>query len=357
MKKILKYLLTILFSSIFFIWSSNAYLEGFEQYKNLKYDIMKTHNKEYWDHKINTVHKSTKQYKEMQNDLVKVETIFDINERKLEEDIQVQKSLLLEKIKNIDLEGRVWVSQIDAVISNLNKEWKYFVLEVEGRFIPIKEWEYLYVYPNRIKWNVNLIDRIQNVIATYNWKKKSDTDTEILENPDVFKETLTKLLDSYKIKYKYINTYAIEWNLYIWKNQNIKQSKKQNFFISKWFTTPDLEKEIEETKEMKNYIWTYITLEDLEYWYSLKNLAWAEVFAEIWWEDFYVWRLNDKEKYFISKFHSSNLDVYVYKIYKNNYEYLLFVFFIIFWLAIWMYLSINFLENFRANFKKIPEEI
>lgn len=350
---------------LFSIWLSfillnnvNAvYLPWYESYKQLWDNIIWKHNQEYQDYKYNQLYKKTAEYQEWEKEFVKVKTILDISQEELDNKIKSKKNDIINKLKN-STDKNVWVTKIDSIISALDKDpdGKYIYMEVPWEFVPIKEWEYIYVYPHRLKWNVKLLDKIQSIIKVYN-KKDGKEKISIADNSNEYREKLLNLFDEYKIQYKVINNHYIDVDLFIGKKQNIKQMVKKPFFISKWFTTPELELEVEENKKVKNYIWTYLTNEDLEYSFWTKNANGSEILAKIWWKNYYLWRLSLKEKYYNSKFSTSNLDLFVYKIHKNNYEYILLFLFLIFWIWLAIYLTNNFIHNYKNNFKKIPEEI
>lgn len=351
-KSFIKYILMILILiTIGWYNQTMAYLDDYVNYKGLKENLLQIHNQEYYDYKQNQEYKNTNEYKETINNLVKVNTVFDVSESNLEKKIAEKKLNIINKIKTKN-DTKVGISEIDKVISKIQKSWKYIVLETPWQMIPINDNEFIYLYPHRILWNVDLVSKIKDIFNIY---KQENWDISV--NSNNFKEKLIELFDFYSIEYEIINNQYFYWIVKIWKNNNIKQEKKLPFFISKAFTTPYLEENIEQKEWIKQYIWTYISDEEIEYTFNIKSLAWTEVFWNIWNLQYYLWRLSKDEDLLISKFLWSNLDLYVYRIEKNKFEYIIFFIIFILWTMLWILLVHNFVVNYKNNFKKIPEEL
>lgn len=352
---ILKYIMFIFSFMIIFSWINNSYwyLDQYEQYKKLWTNILKIPYDEYHNNRINEKYKNSQEYKELEN-LVKIDTVFDVSAKELETKVTERKNKILTKLREKDI-WEVGNKDIDSEISKLEQNGRYLLLELPWQLITITDWEYIYIHKHKIVWNVDVVAKIQDVFNKYRNKEN------VINTPIAFKKDLIDVLNQYSIKYIEIKWYSIPVTIYIWKNNNKKTSKDTWFFISKWFTTPYLEEQYEVKNPWKAYIWKYLTEDDISYLYNVKDdtRSGSEIYvkSDLLWDIVYMWMVAEKEKIQMNTILWWKLDLFAYKVEQNIYEYIIFFIIIIMWWLLWFYLTHNFVTNYRSNFKRIPEEL
>lgn len=352
-KNFLKILSFFIIIAIYSITSTYAYLEQYESYKWLRSEIIKNAYDEYNDFKTNQLYKNSSEYKELEN-LVKIENIFDISAKEIEKNIELKKINLLNKIKDKEIIN-TGQKEIDKEIDKLQYNGRYVVLELPWQLITIDDWDYVYIYNHKITGNIDVYGEIQSVFNKYK------TDKDIVKNTRWFKKDLLSLLKKYNIEHKEISWYYIDANIIIWKNNSIKNTRNEKFFISTWFTTPFLEENYEVNNKNKKYLWKYLTDDDITYSYNVRdeNRSSSDIYVNIntFKDTIYLWSVANKDKIIEWKILWWQLDIFVYKIEKNIFEYVILFFSLVLWILLWLYLSHNFVANYRNNFNKIPEEI
>ena len=358
MLKVKEYITKFLLSIILLIWifhmnSSFAYFEKYEIYKKLWNKILETSYNEYHNYKINEKYKNSQEYRELEN-LVKIDNVFDVSAKELEKKIALQKNTLISRIREKE-PIKTGQKDIDNEIIRLEQKGRYLLLELPWELITIKENEYVYLYKHKIIWNVDVVSKIQSVFNEYRTKDN------IINNTNSFKKDLLQVLKDYGIKYIEINGHSIRADIYIGRNLNNKTHQETKFFISKAFTTPFLEENYEVNNPWKIYVWKYLTEDDINYTFNIKDdyRAWSEIYikSSIFNDIVFLWMLSDKNKIMSWTFQWWKLDLFAYKIEKNIYEYIILVIFLIIWGLVWIFLSHNFISNYRNNFKRIPEEL
>jgi len=286
---------------------------------------------------------------------VQVKTIFDFYSNKRAEKIEFTKNQLLQKIKDKDPVD-IWYDPINSIINKLEKPWKYFVIETSWDLIPISEDTVLYLFDYKISWKDKLIDIVKQQVLKNQNNEESNINTNISkQNEELF--NITKILDKYKIKYIKIWK-SIDWSFYVWKWNWLKVEWKEQFFINKLFTTPELKEKIDDKKKDQIYFWTYVTLDELKTkYYAENNWLNTDVFTRILWDTMFVWTITNEKRIYQTNLYPSSKDLFIYVIKKNNYEYIILVISLILWSILWIYLTFNFINNFKNNFKKTPEEL
>lgn len=286
---------------------------------------------------------------------VQVKTIFDFYSNKRSEKIEFVKNQILQKIKNKEIVD-IWYDPINNIINKIERPWKYFVVETAWDIIPISEDIVLYLFDYKIIWKEKLIDIIKQQILKNQNNKEDIISTNISrQNEELL--NITKILDEYKIKYIKIWK-SIDWSFYIWKGNGLKVEWKEQFFINKIFTTPELKEKIDDKKKNRIYFWTYITDNELNTkYYAENNWLNSDVFIKILWDTVYNWTIKNEQRIYQSNLYPSSKDLFVYIIKKNNYEYIILIISFILWNVFWIYLTFNFVNNFKNNFKRTPEEI
>jgi len=347
------YLIIILIFSIILNKSiSFWYLNHLNEYKLLKYYVVEKARDEYSNYKVNELYQKSKEFRELQ-ELVKIDTIFDISAKELENNVLKRKNQLLNRLRERTF-IETWQREIDNEIAKLDKNWRYLVWKLPWQLITITENSYIYIHKHKTIWNVDVINQIQSIFNTYRNKDN------LIMSPNWFKQDLLKLLNQYKIKHIEINWNYLKWKIHVWESNKSKIKRNANFFISKSFTTPFLEEEIE-TNFRGAYVWTYLTDEDLKFNYNVNEDRWSftEIYIDIDVFDdvLYMWLVGEKNKIIETTILWWNLDIFLYKIQKNSYEYFIFIIVIILGAIFWVFLVNNFIINYRSNFKRIPEEL
>ena len=342
--------------SIFILLNINTsfwYYDKYNSYKNIWDKLIEIPYKEYHDLKYSELYKKTPEYQEL-NNLVKIDNIFDVAAKDLEKKIALKKMSLIAKIKNNEIVD-TWEKDIDNEIASLDTKWRYLVIALPWNLITITDKKFLYLPKYKLLWNVDLVHKVTSIFEKYKWKDGS------IHSPNKFKDDLINVFNKYQIKYSEIDWYGIKWDIAIWKNFNKKTHQEKTFFISKWFTTPFLEENYEKNNKGKIYLWKYLTNSDIKYNFNIrdKDKVGSDIIVTFKWlnDSTYLWKVADKDKILSSTILSSKLDLYIYKINKNSYEYIILLLVFIIWWLTWLFLSYNFITNYKNNFKRIPEEL
>jgi len=358
--KTLKYyiairLIMVLNISLFLSVFANTYLPNLDEYRGVKEYIIEKPYKEYKSNVIqNTIESDFSQWTEVLSWQVQVKTVFDFYADKRAERIESIKNTLIESIKNKD-PIKTWYDPIDTMITKLESPWKYFVIKTEGDVIPINEDLVLYLFDYKIVWKDEFIEKVKSQILNLNATAKKEKMSLDETNEDL--KNIIKTLDNYKIKYKRISK-SIDWSFYIWKWNWLKVEGKEQFFINKIFTTPELKEQIDKNNNKIVYFWTFVSNDELKTkYYSENNGIWYDVFVKILWDPIFAWNIKNEQKIYQSSLYSSKKDIFIYNIEKNKYEYFIIIILFVFWNILGTYLTFNFVNNFKNNFKKTPEEL
>lgn len=354
-KKIISSSLIIFLISIFLGINNNVlwYYDKYSDYKKIGDLLMETPYKEYHNYKYNELYKKTSEYKQLKN-IVKIDNTFDLAAKDLEKKILLKKNNLINKIKEKNIEP-TWEKDIDTEISRLDNKWRYLVVELSWNLITISDNDYIYLYKHKIIGNVDLIWKILKVFNKFKDNKWN------IDNPESFKKELFNLFETYKLKYKEIKWYWVKSEIIIGKNFNKKTHQKELFFVSKWFSTPFLEKNYETKHPWKVYLWKYLTDDDIKYTFNIRDSQkiGSDIFVknELLNDTIYLWMVSNKSKILSNTLLNSKIDLYIYQINRNPYEYFILLLSLILWLWVGLMLSNNFIINYRNNFKRIPEEL
>lgn len=333
--------------------SAQKFLPDLDEYRGIQWYVIE---KPYAEYKSQLLQKTTDKefsWSESNSWSVQVKTIFDFYEDKRSDRIEAVRTQLLQKIKDKE-PTKTWVDAIDWIINKLETPGKYFVIKAGWDIIPINEDTLLYLYDYKISWKESLIDTVKKQIvaiqATNKWDK------QVWVNDESVTEII-RMLDLYKIKYKRIWK-SIEGWVFIGKSNWLKVEWKEQFFINKIFTTPELKDSIEKADPKWIYFWTYIANEDLKTKYYSEN-EWMsnDVFIKLLWDPIFAWNMKKDIRTYTSELYPSSKDLFIYDIKKNNYEYVILTILFALWCVFGIYLTFNFVNNFKNNFKKTPEEL
>lgn len=335
------------------IASAKQFLPELDEYRGIQWYVIE---KPYAEYKSLDIQKSTEKEFSGNDSLswsVQVKTIFDFYEDKRAERIDFVRNQLLQKIKDKE-PTKTWFDAIDWVINKLETPGRYFVIKAGGDIIPINEDTLLYLYDYKISWKESLIDTVKKQIVAIQASSKSDK--QVWVNDESITEII-RMLDTYKIKYKRIWK-SIEWWVFIWKWNWMKVEGKEQFFINKIFTTPELKDTVEKADPKWIYFWTYIANEDLKTKYYSENDGLSyDVFIKLLWDPMFAGNIKRESRLYTSELYPSSKDLFIYDIKKNNYEYVILAILFSLWAVFWIYLTFNFVNNFKNNFKKTPEEL
>lgn len=353
-----KIILKILFIiSITFLLCWKIYALDKMEYKNLWIEVLEKWYNEYKKEKETIIEEN---FKNIDNNIVKIKTVFDINQEEFEKEVRKNRIELLSKISRKEKTSS-WNNNIDNIINTLEKPWKYIVIDLEWEVFLLNNNTALFLPKYNLLWKKELISRIKRMINNRQSSKNANYN-------DIF-----TLLDRYDIKYHEIPLNGNTNNIYIWRQRYEKQSWKEIFFLNINFTTPFLSETIEkkdwDNKSSQLYLWTYISNEDFikkynadtiqrDDWKKIKTeLDWNQIYIDLFWKKEYIGEYKKEEKILQNTLYKSSKDLYIYNIKKNKYEYFILLAVFLLGVIFWNYLLFNFINNFKNNFKKTPEEI